>query len=84
MPSNSKDGCSIFEERYLWYKHTKNSYEKWGIPKHIQLAIIQRESNFNWLAKPERKSQIYERFNSPSIILNYINKYSPFTHNTYK
>ena len=55
IPLNTKDGCSIFEERYLWYKHTKNSYEKWGIPIHIQLAIIQRESNFNWLAKPERK-----------------------------
>ena len=55
IPSNTKDGCAIFEERYLWYKHAKNSYEKWGAPIHIQLAIIQRESNFDWLAKPQRK-----------------------------
>jgi len=55
IPSNTKDSCTIFEERYLWYKHTKSSYEKWGAPIHIQLAIIQRESNFNWFAKPPRK-----------------------------
>ena len=54
VPSNTKNSCLIFKERYLWYKHIKNSHEKWQAPIHIQLAIIQKESDFNWLAKPER------------------------------
>ena len=45
---------NIFEERYLWYKHSKASYEKWGAPIHLQLAFVKKESDFNWLAKPER------------------------------
>jgi len=54
IPKNVQNSCAIFEERYLWYKHTKASYEKWGVPIHIQLAFIKKESNFNWLAKPPR------------------------------
>ena len=54
IPKNSADSCSIFSERYLWYKHAKKTEKKWGVPTYIQLAIIKRESDFNWLAKPER------------------------------
>ena len=55
IPKNTNNGCSIFEERYLWYKHSKATYEKWGVPIHIQLAFIKKESDFNWLAKPPRR-----------------------------
>ena len=55
IPKNTADGCSIFSERYLWYKHAKKTEKKWGTPIHIQLAIIKMESDFNWLAKPKRK-----------------------------
>jgi len=55
IPSNTSSGCSIFKERYLWYKHAKKSEQKWGTPIYIQLAIIKWESGFNWLAKPPRK-----------------------------
>jgi len=54
IPQNTHNSCSIFSERYLWYKHAKNSENKWGAPIYIQLAIIKQESNFNWLAKPKR------------------------------
>ena len=54
IPKNTNNSCAIFEERYLWYKHTKASYEKWGAPIHLQLAFIKKESDFNWLAKPPR------------------------------
>ena len=54
IPKNTQNSCAIFEERYLWYKHSKASYEKWGVPIHIQLAFIKKESSFNWLAKPPR------------------------------
>ena len=55
IPSNTSNSCSIFSERYLWYKHTKNSEKKWGTPIYIQLAFIKMESDFDWLAKPPRK-----------------------------
>ena len=54
IPKNTADGCSIFSERYLWYKHAKKTELKWGTPIYLQLAIIKMESDFDWLAKPER------------------------------
>ena len=53
--SNTANSCSIFDERYLWYKHTKKVEQKWGTPIYIQLAIIKMESDFDWLAKPARQ-----------------------------
>ena len=55
IPKNTADGCSIFSERYLWYKYAKKTEKKWGTPIYIQLAIIKMESDFNWLAKPKRQ-----------------------------
>ena len=55
IPKNTADSCSIFSERYLWYKHAKKTEQKWGTPIYIQLAIIKMESNFDWLAKPDRQ-----------------------------
>ena len=55
IPKNTSDGCSIFSERYLWYKYAKKTEQKWGTPIYIQLAIIKMESDFDWLAKPDRK-----------------------------
>ena len=55
IPKNTADGCSIFSERYLWYKHAKKVEKKWGTPIYIQLAIIKMESDFDWLAKPPRQ-----------------------------
>ncbi len=55
IPKNTADGCSIFSEKYLCYKHAKKTEQKWGTPIYIQLAIIKMESDFDWLAKPERQ-----------------------------
>ena len=55
VPKNTSNSCSIFNERYLWYKHTKKTEEKWGTPIYVQLAIIKMESDFDWLAKPARQ-----------------------------
>ena len=55
IPDNTSNSCKIFDERYLWYKHSKKVEQKWGTPIHIQLAIIKMESDFDWLAKPPRK-----------------------------
>ena len=55
IPQNTTNSCSIFNERYLWYKHAKKTEQKWGTPIYIQLAIIKIESDFDWLAKPPRQ-----------------------------
>ena len=55
IPANTANSCSIFNERYLWYKHTKKTEQKWGTPIYVQLAIIKMESDFDWLAKPARQ-----------------------------
>ena len=55
IPSNISNSCSIFDERYLWYKHVKKTQQKWGTPIYLQLAIIKMESGFDWLAKPPRQ-----------------------------
>ena len=54
IPQNTSNSCKIFDERYLWYKHTKKVEKKWGTPIPIQLAFIKMESDFDWLAKPPR------------------------------
>mgnify|MGYP001158625583 FL=1 len=55
VPKNTADGCSIFSEKYFWYKHSKKAEKKWGTPIYLQLAIIKMESDFDWLAKPQRQ-----------------------------
>ena len=55
IPKNTSNSCSIFNERYLWYKYTKKTERKWGTPIYLQLAIIKMESDFDWLAKPQRQ-----------------------------
>ena len=55
IPQNTSSSCQIFDERYLWYKHSKKVEKKWGTPIYIQLAIIKMESDFDWLAKPPRQ-----------------------------
>ena len=55
IPKNTSNSCSIFNERYLWYKYAKSTENKWGTPIYVQLAIIKMESDFDWLAKPQRQ-----------------------------
>jgi hypothetical protein len=52
---NTANSCIIFDEKRNWYKATKKSYDKWGTPIALQLAIINQESAFSQFAKPKRK-----------------------------
>ena len=58
VPKNTQNSCAIFEERYLWYKHAKASYEKWGAPIHLQLAFVKKESDFQLVSKAAKKKTI--------------------------
>ncbi len=54
-PDNVENICSIFDERDSWYEAAKLSEERWGTPKHVQMAIMSQESSFIFDAKPPRR-----------------------------
>ncbi len=85
IPSNTANSCLIFDERYLWYKHTKKVEKKWGTPIYIQLAIIKMESDFDWLAKPPRQ-KIFKviPFKRPSSSFGYSQAVKEHGNNTKK
>lgn len=53
-PSDTRNACAIFQEHKPWYRHMKRAEKKWGMPVHIQLAIMKQESHFVHNAKPPR------------------------------
>lgn len=53
-PQNLNNACAIFTEKDDWYDASKDSFEKWGVPIHVQLAIIHQESRFSYDARPPR------------------------------
>ena len=53
-PKNTQNSCILFKEKKSWYKATKKSYDKWGVPIALQLSIINQESSFKQFAKPKR------------------------------
>ena len=50
-PRNLDNGCSIFREKDNWYEYASDAQQKWGVPVHVQLAIIWQESRFRAQAK---------------------------------
>jgi hypothetical protein len=52
-PKNINDICEIFREKGGWYDDAKDSFERWGVPIHVQLAIIYQESHFKYDARTE-------------------------------
>jgi hypothetical protein len=58
-PSNPQNICNIFKQYPRWYKDTKASQKKWGVPISVQMAIIYQESGFKHDAKPERGTLLW-------------------------
>jgi len=58
-PQNIRNSCDIFTEKDDWYGSAQDSYEKWGVPIHVQLAIIYQESRFVHDAKPPRTKLLW-------------------------
>ena len=54
-PKNLNNACSIVEERPSWLRAMSRTETKWGVPVHIQMATIWRESKFVRNAKTPRK-----------------------------
>lgn len=53
-PSHPDDACSIFSEKRSWHRAAKRSFDKWGVPEAVQLALIYKESSFRHDARPPR------------------------------
>ncbi len=53
-PRDTANACGIFTEKDDWYEASQDAFEKWGVPIHVQLAIIHQESRFKSDAKPPR------------------------------
>ncbi len=54
-PSQINNACAIFNEKTDWYEAAYDSYKKWGVPVHVQLAIMHQESRFVSDARPPRQ-----------------------------
>lgn len=54
-PHDKLNICKIFNQYPSWYKASKASYQKWGVPIDVQLAVIYQESSFNAHSKPPRR-----------------------------
>lgn len=54
-PRRFDDACDIFEPRRKWYRAMKKAEKRWGLPVHIQLAIMRQESGFDAKAKQPRR-----------------------------
>jgi hypothetical protein len=53
-PQNLSNICSIFQQYPKWYWEALDSYNRWGVPVSVQLAIIHAESHFQPSARPPR------------------------------
>lgn len=53
-PKRVNDVCAIFDEKPDWLEDAQGSYEKWGVPVPIQLAVIHQESGFEADSRPPR------------------------------
>ena len=55
-PSSVESACTIFSEKEDWYKASLKAKEKYGLPLHVQLAIMRQESSFKHDAAPPRET----------------------------
>ncbi len=58
-PRNPDDICDIFSEKRSWYQSARRSFERWGVPEFVQLAVIHQESSFEAGARPARRKILW-------------------------
>ncbi len=58
-PRNPADSCAIFKEKSRWYRDALESSERWGVPVHVQMAILYQESAFVNDARPPRNRLLW-------------------------
>jgi hypothetical protein len=53
-PESPDDLCAVFEERPRWYRHARAAEREWGIPIHVAMAFVHKESSYISDARPPR------------------------------
>lgn len=58
-PKNTRNICSMFEDKRRWYKDAKRAAKKWNTDVSLIMAFMQRESSFVSNAKPPRRKILW-------------------------
>jgi hypothetical protein len=58
-PRNPDNICEIFREHNEWYDDAAKSYQRWGIPIPVMMAILHQESKYIGDAKPPRTTCLW-------------------------
>jgi hypothetical protein len=53
-PQAPDNVCAVFEEKPRWYRHAIGAEREWGIPVHVSMAFVHRESSYVADARPPR------------------------------
>jgi hypothetical protein len=53
-PGSPDDLCAVFEERPGWYRNARAAEREWGIPIHVAMAFVHKESSYVSDARPPR------------------------------
>ncbi len=54
-PVHQTNACSVLDQKRGWLKDLRRSEATWGVPIHVQMATIWKESNYNRRAKTPKK-----------------------------
>ena len=57
-PQRTGNVCAVFDQKSGWWKAARKAQKKWGMPVHVGMAFMHRESSFVADAKPARKRLI--------------------------
>ena len=59
QPKRIDNICEIFREHSEWYEEAFESYEKWGIPIPVMMAILHQESKYIGDIRPPRTTCLW-------------------------
>ncbi len=53
-PQSPDDVCKVFREKPGWYRDARSAERTWGIPIHVAMAFVHKESSYVSDARPPR------------------------------
>jgi hypothetical protein len=54
--TSTSNACVLFQKHPSWYWEALQTYNRWQVPISVQMAIMQRESDFQAGARPQKKT----------------------------
>lgn len=77
VPTNSRDLCSIFQEKDSWYATAHKVHQKYGVPINVAMAIMFHESGFVEDAKPPMRWFLFIPYGRGSSAYGYAQAQDP-------